>query len=82
MSQFLIAKKCIYVKQQIVFTCLFFAYMDTAKKMSRPIISKKKLSELQGKNNGSSTSTAQSDNKSIPAASSQTAAESRKEGEI
>ncbi|KAH7513560.1 hypothetical protein FEM48_Zijuj12G0213100 [Ziziphus jujuba var. spinosa] len=50
------------------------------KKMSRPIISKKKLSELQGKDNGSSTSTAQSDNKSIPAASSQTTAESIKEG--
>lgn len=78
----LIVKKRIYVKHQIVFTYLFYAYMNTAKKMSRPIISKKKLSELQGKDNGSSTSTAQSDNKSIPAASSQTTAESIKEGEI
>lgn len=57
--------------------------MNTAKKTSRPIISKKKLSQLQGRGRGNvnSTTSAQSDNKTdIP---SQTTAETRKDsGEI
>lgn len=57
--------------------------MNTAKKMSRPIISKKKLSQLQGRgrDNVSSTISTQSDYVSnIP---SQSMAETRKDvGEI
>lgn len=53
--------------------------MNTDKKTSRPIISKKKLSQLQGRgrDNVNSTTSAQSDNKTD--ITSQTTAETRED---